>query len=838
MGPFRAATHTPDQERRRLIALVLAMALLGLITVLSAGSAYRSSPDLHGTLEVAGALFGIVAGLALALRFYVLGNRFHLLIGLAFLANGGEDLIHGVLSLVGEHGWMGITPGALQRYIPGTYVAGRLMMGLLLLVAPFLNRVLGRSTHPKREMVYISTAVVLLTAAMTALASALPLPRFIYPGQVVSRPVDLVSTVVLLLALGVLLREYRRHRDVLIWWVCLSLGVNAVGQLAMSFSVALHDGLFDLAHAYKVLGYIVPLVGFSIYQIGIVSERERAALLLRQTRDELEERVAERTTALAEAKEDAEAANRAKSEFLANMSHEIRTPLTAILGFADLVAEEIACCTVCPEHAHCELRLRNAERMEVIRRNGRHLLTLINDVLDLSKIEAGKLSLSPRRCDIGAVVAEVISMMRGSAQQKGLSLSVRYAGPLPETIHADEARLRQVLLNLVSNAVKFTESGGVVVTATFLPEGLEGKPAIRVEVRDTGIGIPPEKLDRLCDPFYQVDGSASRGQGGTGLGLAITRRLVEMMGGKLSIQSTPGKGSVFAFTVPTGPLEGVRMLENPAESLNGRQGKNVPCPPVSEHALKGKRILVAEDGSDNRRLIAALLTKAGAEVDLAENGRLAVEAAGRRHYDVILMDMQMPEMDGYQATKLLREAGYTGPIIALTAHAMASDRNHCLTAGCTDYLAKPIDRGLLIRTLMRYAQASSSRTDSPTGEGETARPAAGQAPGGALRSEFADDPEMMELIETFVEKLPEKVQLMRAALTHRQLGELQRLAHQLKGAGGSYGYPALTDVAKRIEDAARAGDEESAGLALTRLEQLCKAVVRGHDHAAPTGRKE
>jgi len=832
-GPLRAATHTVAQEHRRLLVVALTMALLGVIAFSTARSAYRGSPDLHGTIEVTGALFGVVAGLALALRFYVLGNRFHLLIGLAFLINGAEDLAHGLLALASEHGWVGIPEASLARFIPGTYVAGRLLIGLILLAAPLLDRLLGKSANPKREMAYIPAAVVLVSLAMTGLASLVPLPRFIYPARVIARPVDLISAGVLLLALAVFLREYHRHRDALIWWVCLSIAVNSVGQLAMSFSTSLYDSLFDLAHAYKVVGYIVPLVGFIIYQIGIISQRERAVALLRRTRDKLENRVAERTTALAEAKEDAETANRAKSEFLANMSHEIRTPLTAILGFADLLAEELGCCKACPKQAQCDIRARSAEYMEAIRRNGRHLLTLISDVLDLSKIEAGKLSLTPRRCKIGAVLAEVISMMRGAAQQKGLDLSVRYDGPLPEAICADEARLRQVLVNLVSNAVKFTESGGVVISVAFLPDGAAGKPAIRVEVRDTGIGIPPEKLERLCDPFYQVDSSTSRGQGGTGLGLAITRRLVEMMGGKLSIASTPGQGSTFAFTVPTGPLEGVRMLEHPAESLNGTHSQSAG-PSLPEGALAGKSILVAEDGPDNRQLIAALLRKAGAEVDLAENGRAAVEAAARRHYDLILMDMQMPEMDGYQAARLLRDReGYTGPIIALTAHAMASDRQHCLAAGCTDYLSKPIDRGLLIRTLMAHAGAGGERP-TPSAEGDQARSEGGRAKG-ELRSKFADDPDMVDLIEDFVAGLAGQVKRMREALTHRHLEELQRLAHQLKGAGGSYGYPALTEAAKILEGAAREGDLEAARLALTRLESLSRAVARGHHGTAPTG---
>ena len=345
---------------------------------------------------------------------------------------------------------------------------------------------------------------------------------------------------------------------------------------------------------------------------------------------------------LVKARETAEAANEAKSAFLANMSHEIRTPLTAILGYTDLMAD--------PGQSGEE----KTECLATVRRNGEHLLCLINDILDLSKIEAGKLELHPDPCSIPAVVAEVISLMRVRAKQGGISLAAEYAGEIPETVFTDEARARQVLLNLVGNAVKFTKEGGVRIVTTLVPQWRGDEAALKIDVIDTGVGIAPEDVERLCRPFTQVDDSMSRRHSGTGLGLAISRRLAEMMGGSLTIRSRPGTGSTFTLTIPAGPLEGVAMLADPGEAVLSapRVVDELGQAPLS---LAGVHVLLAEDGPDNQRLISTVLRKAGAVVKVVENGRLAVDAALSEPFDVILMDMQMPEMDGYDAATLLRE---------------------------------------------------------------------------------------------------------------------------------------------------------------------------------------
>ena len=388
----------------------------------------------------------------------------------------------------------------------------------------------------------------------------------------------------------------------------------------------------------------------------------------------------------------AEAANRAKSEFLANMSHEIRTPMTAILGYVDILAD------------HCDSP-ENLEAVATVKRNGHHLLEIINDVLDLSKIEAGKLESEPTDCYPAQILPDVVSLMRVRADAKNLRLSVAYEGSVPRRIQSDSMRLRQILINLVGNAIKFSERGEVRLVARLLDRDGD-EPKMQFEVIDTGIGMSPAQIRRLFNPFTQADMSTSRKYGGTGLGLALSKRLAKMLGGDIDARSTPGKGSIFTLTVSTGPLDGVGFLENPSEAAFSRE--TVKASSARRPKLTC-RVLLAEDGPDNQRLISFLLKKAGAEVTVAENGKIAYDLAmkakgNERSFDVILMDIQMPLLDGYAATRRLRNAGYAGPIVALTAHAMNDDRKKCLDAGCDDHATKPIDRETLIATVARWTE--------------------------------------------------------------------------------------------------------------------------------------
>ncbi|MDZ7616829.1 MAG: ATP-binding protein [Patescibacteria group bacterium] len=406
--------------------------------------------------------------------------------------------------------------------------------------------------------------------------------------------------------------------------------------------------------------------------------------------------------ALVYAMELAKAANMAKSGFLANMSHEIRTPMTAILGFADMLTET-------------RLDQEQAEAVAAINRNGDHLIGLVNDILDLSKIEAGKLVVERISCSPCRIVADAARLLAGRAREKGLAFEVRYDGPIPATIRSDPTRLYQVLLNLGGNALKFTEAGGICV-AVRLADGDLNRPKLRFDVIDTGIGLTEEQIPRLFQPFSQAEMSTTRRYGGTGLGLTITKRLVEELGGEVVVESTPGTGSTFTITVETGPLDGVDLVTCPtADSPVG-----TPIRSSNQGALiAGCRVLIAEDAVDIQRLIHCILKKAGAKVVVVDQGQAACERALAESgagdpFDVILMDMQMPIMDGYKATRRLRRAGYPYPIIALTAHAMKGERDRCIQAGCDDYLAKPIDRHAIVSLIAQYSHRSADPVSAPT----------------------------------------------------------------------------------------------------------------------------
>jgi PAS domain S-box-containing protein len=400
------------------------------------------------------------------------------------------------------------------------------------------------------------------------------------------------------------------------------------------------------------------------------------------------------------AKNDAEKATHAKSEFLANMSHEIRTPMTAILGFSEMLLE--------PEQDESE----RLSAIQTVLRNGEYLLQIINDILDLSKIEAGKIAVEREVCSISDILSEVRSLVQFNVETKGLSFEIENTGGIPETIMTDPIRLRQILINLLGNAIKFTENGSIRLVLR-LAACDQGDPVMQFDIVDTGVGMTPQQTAVLFQPFSQADASTSREFGGTGLGLVISRRLAQMLGGDVVlVDSQEGVGSWFRARVSAGPLDDVTMVEDLGEILADSKVKSGvdSSADTDEIDLDGCCVLLAEDGPDNQRLISLVLKKAGADVTVARNGKIAVEKAlaalnrrrdsdPKRPFDIVLMDMQMPVMDGYEATRLLRRSGFTGPIIALTAHAMAGDRQRCVATGCDDYLSKPIDRKRLIQVI-------------------------------------------------------------------------------------------------------------------------------------------
>jgi PAS domain S-box-containing protein len=476
-----------------------------------------------------------------------------------------------------------------------------------------------------------------------------------------------------------------------------------------------------------------------------ITDRKRAEAELVTTNRRLAEETARANALAAEAK----AANTAKSEFLANMSHEIRTPMTAVVGFAEVITE--GCCATC-DYGREEMPVA----IDAIRRNGEHLLALINDILDLSKIEADKITIEHRACSPHELIAEVESLVSVKARSKGLAFSTEFVGPLPRQIRTDPLRLRQILVNLVGNAVKFTDSGAVrLITRMASPGGA----VLQFDVVDTGIGMTAEQVKRLFQPFGQADASTTRRFGGTGLGLVISKRLAHLLGGDVVLtDSRPGAGTRFRVTVATGCLDGVPMLEGSCgEPAGTGAGLNAPpaLPSPGAPPLENLRILLADDGPDNQRLICRMLSSTGAAVEVAGSGRIAVDEALRaaragQPFDLILMDLQMEEMDGYEATSRLRAAGYTGRILALTADAVEV-RQKCLDAGCDDYAGKPVDRDCLIRAILAQMRNHPDRTSAP-------------APGGcgelACRILLADDClDNQELISTVLRKAGAEVDI-------------------------------------------------------------------------------
>jgi signal transduction histidine kinase len=377
------------------------------------------------------------------------------------------------------------------------------------------------------------------------------------------------------------------------------------------------------------------------------------------------------------------------------------TPMTAILGFTEEVLEEARRMGLSDEITGALL---------TIRRNGEHLLEIINDILDLSKIEADRITIERIRCSPSEILVDVAWLMRQRALEKRLKLEVELEAPVPETIRTDPTRLRQILLNLASNAIKFTEEGGVILRARMAGAPMRDGTLMIFEVVDTGIGLTDEQKRQIFEAFSQADSATTRKFGGTGLGLTISRRLARLLGGDIAVESARGRGSTFRVSVATGSLDGVSMIETRrAARIAHEREKPEATGRVAE--LSG-RVLVAEDGSDNQQLLSLILTKAGLDVDVADNGRVAYEkavaaAVAGEPYDVILMDMQMPELDGYRATSLLREGGYEGPIIALTAHAMSGDREKCIEAGCDDYASKPVAKARLLGLVAYFIEKRS-----------------------------------------------------------------------------------------------------------------------------------
>lgn len=517
--------------------------------------------------------------------------------------------------------------------------------------------------------------------------------------------------------------------------------------------------------------------------------------------DVTEQREVEKATQEAlVAKLRAEELNEAKSGFLANMSHEIRTPMNSIIGFAEsLLDAEIP-----PQDWD--------DTIITIIRNGHHLLQLINDILDLSKAEANKLEVENTRTEILSVLHDVESLIKPQLIAKGLGFEISYDLPVPAVIYSDPLRLKQILINLCSNAIKFSEEGYVNITVRHNPQTKH----LFFDVTDTGIGIKDDQIENVFKAFTQADASITRKYGGTGLGLSLSRNLADLLGGSIEVSSKEGLGSTFTLHVATGDVNTKDMILN---------DNNFPAiqewhPFVIPAGKCAGEVLLADDIPDNQALLSLYIKKSGANITVVGNGKLALIAAMKKKYDLIFMDMQMPVLDGISAVRLLREKGYTHPIVALTANAMIEDKQACLAAGCDDFVSKPIDRELFYAVLQRYLKPAEEQQQNIDP---------------IVSTVLDSEPELADLIEKYVKNLTGVSATLQALTESGSWDELKKQAHDIKGTSGNYGFPALSELAREMEAQLLNKNHREIKPLLQRFDELFQRIRKGCSENTDSG---